>query len=44
MYATDEEMGSIMLLNKAIEQEICRRETIKTEAHQKIEINFYKYE
>ena len=37
-YAADEIMGSIVFLDEANEQEICRRETDKTEALQKIEI------
>ena len=31
-------MGSIVILDKETRQEICRRETAKTEAQQKIEI------
>ena len=37
-YANDGQMGSIMLLNNATEQEICRRDTTKTEALQRIMI------
>ena len=37
-YASDEGLGSIVLKDLATEQEICRRETTKTEALQKIEI------
>ena len=37
-YASNEGLGSIVLQDLATDQEICRRETSKTEAYQKIEI------
>ena len=37
-YASDEAVGSIVISDKATKQVICRRETNKTEANQKIEI------
>ena len=38
-YASDEGLGCIVLKDLATDQEICRRETTKTEALQKIEID-----
>ena len=38
-YASDEGMGSIVIKDLANDQEICRRETDKREAYQKIEID-----
>ena len=38
-YASDEGMGSIVLKGLDTDEEICRRETDKTEAYQKIEID-----
>ena len=35
-YAKDEGMGSIVILDQDTDQEICRRETTKKEAQQKI--------
>ena len=37
-YASDEGLGSIVLKDLDTDHEICRRETAKTEANQKIEI------
>ena len=37
-YANDKGMGCIVLSERNTQQEICRRETSKTEADQKIEI------
>ena len=38
-YASDEGLGSIVRKDLATDQEICRRQTTKTEAYQKIEID-----
>ena len=38
-YASDERMGSIVIKDLSTDQEICRRETDKREAYQKIELD-----
>ena len=38
-YANDDVMGFIVLSDRETSQEICRKETNKTEAHQNIEIS-----
>ena len=38
-YASEEGLGSIVLKDLDTDQEICRRQTTKTEALQKIEID-----
>ena len=39
-YASEERTGFIVLSDRETQQEICRRETGKTEANQKIEIEY----
>ena len=38
-YAIDQEMGSIVLINKETKEEICRRETARKEEYSEINIH-----